>query len=95
MSEKKEATGWDALTVLALPALCVFQGYVVMRLWAWHVVPVFGGPYLSLGHSVGLMTIFGLAKARSRPDDGKSASETFMISALLYALSLFIGWCAR
>jgi len=92
--EKKKATGWDALALLLLPALCVFQGFVVMRLWGWHVVPVFGWPPLRLGHAVGLHTLFGILKMRSSPDDGKSLAHTFTVALAAYAIALLTGWLA-
>jgi hypothetical protein len=88
------ATIWDALAVLALPLILAFQGYVVMLLWAWHVVPVFSAPALGFGHAVGLQALLGLLKTRP-PASEKSLSHTTVTAIVIYLASLLVGWCAR
>lgn len=94
MTEKKPTTGWDVLAVLALPLLIVFEGYVLARLWAWHVVPVFGWPSIGLGHAVGLHAFVRLFRAKSTNRDTTLAHDVWL-AGWLYAIALLVGWCAR
>jgi len=97
MSTSEEETA-DALIGLAMvPVTIVFGGFVLMRLWAWHIVPVFGLPSLTLGHAIGVDLVVVLLRGihSNKKDDDRSASTAAFTSLFVHAIFLLVGWLAR
>jgi hypothetical protein len=90
----------DVLIGLAMvPVVVIFSGYVLMKLWAWHVVPVFDLPRLSWGHAIGLDLVALIFRGvNSKKDDSNpsapAATRGFAVCTL-FAIILLIGWLAR
>ncbi len=97
-AEEKMRNGRAGLAVLALvPVLVAFPPLVIMKLWAWHVVPVWRAPALSYGHSLGLSALLGILKARLTPSRKTTSVEDLqnMVAMLAaVAIALLVGWWA-
>lgn len=72
----------------------LFNGFVLLRLWAWFVVP-FGLPPLSLPWAIGLCIIVSLAKGWPESVDGAESPwftlfKPYVSSTLFLALGWFV-----
>lgn len=98
MTNEEQKTLGDILGFLTLPLLVLLDGYVIMRVWTWHVTPVFGVPLLTLGHAIGLDVLLMYAKYTNAPRD-KTDERSILNMAVARAFSsgcfLLIAWCAR
>ena len=82
------------LLTMIISAICA--GFVLMQLWSWIIVPIFGFQLLSLSHSVGLSFFINFVlKGKSKEPDGdfwKSFVKNIINSLTIWVLSLLIGW---
>jgi hypothetical protein len=81
---------------LGIPAISLLRGFVVAKLWAWFVVPVFALPGLSTvaALGIGMMLAYITQNTGSREDDRPTlsfASQT-LTQALNSAIVLGIGF---
>lgn len=87
MKERTEeslmALGCLAVVATALsPVFWVFWGWVVMKIWGWHVVP-FGIPPIGLARAVGLVALIGLLTKQDYELPNRDAGER-LIRSLVY-----------
>lgn len=84
--------------ILALSSLA--NAYVLVKLWAWFVVPTFAAPALSLPVAVGVGSIIGLLQPVPKDDEKKDESvlskwgRLFGQITLKPALYLLVGYIA-
>jgi hypothetical protein len=78
-------------------AVALWEAFVLLRLWAWFVVPTFGVPTLTYPIAVGIAATVSLLTLRTVRYKGHEVdlvaawSSAFVIPALILA----IGWTAR
>jgi hypothetical protein len=78
-----------------------FEGYVVMKLWDWFVIPTFGLPKLSIYTAIGIMLLMGLLTHQSdikKMLEERTTKEKWLAFALLFlrpAMFLFIGYVVK
>jgi len=87
--------GLVALVTLLAVTVAV-NGYVLMTLWGWFVVPIFRLPTLRLVDAVGLTSVIGFLmynRSNYKKLSGKdSAIEILNLLITRPVLSLFFGW---
>jgi hypothetical protein len=81
------------LFVAAFAAACAVNGWALMHLWRWFVVP-FGFPALSLPWAIGLSITVGFLTNHTIP---KKTDDTDTMKAALYVfvrplMAFLIGW---
>lgn len=91
----------EILIVLALgaavtAALCVVEGFVLMKLWAWFIIPTFGLPALSIPVAIGICLIGGfLTRQQLEQQGGDALDESVKLFGHGFfnaGLILFVGW---
>jgi hypothetical protein len=84
--------------VLTLTITQFINGFVIMKLWAWFIVPTFGVVQLGLVEAIGLMLVVNFFKPinSSKKDDTEEFWEKFLkgLGLLLFKAGfvLFVGW---
>jgi len=81
---------------LAVVPSTLLRGYVVSKLWLWHVVPVFHLAPISVSQAISVSLIFSVLTYHYTPDEKKRSAEE-IIGMLLAPfatniLLLFMGW---
>jgi hypothetical protein len=96
MADPTPEEGLKALLALALlPAIYILEGFVFMRLWAWHVVPVFHLGPMSIGHAIGVSTFIGVVRFRpSEPREEKPPLVVIKEHLMVAGVALLVGWLA-
>jgi len=93
MSDTK-SSGWKILALfLLMPFEVLWYGFVLVKLWSWFAVPIFGFRTLRIPEAIGvsLMTHF----LTSSSNDAKAQHDTFEAIGLAIAIplfGLFYGW---
>ncbi len=85
---------------LAVSILCrVYNGYILVKLWSWFIVPTFNLPALSIPVGIGISIVISLLTYQHIPsitDNSKSTRvklvEATITSILLTTLFLLNGW---
>lgn len=83
--------------VLAMVISPIVSGFVILKLWAWFVVPTFEAQPLRLVEAIGLMFLVNYLKAkRDKEADKEKFWEQFATNlafVILYAgFALLAGW---
>lgn len=89
--------------ILTIPLGIYYVGFIVACYWAWFVIPVFGGPQLSIHYAYGLSLFFnflllGTARANFKEifkDVDSELSRGWLIFGsyyLMYTLALGFAW---
>lgn len=98
MKEKYKQSGAEALATLFLlwPAIVIFGGFVVHKLWAWFAVPFLSAPPLPLAACIGLLTLKSYLLYRRQPtvEDENPWMQSVHI-ATVQAISLLTGYLAQ
>lgn len=85
--------GVVALLVI-IPAATLLEAWVLIRLWAWHIIPRFHVEALTYGAAVGISCVASLLTQQYVPakegDGGNLIASHFTRPLLI----LLIGWCA-
>lgn len=83
------------MTIIILP-LVALRGYVVSKLWAWFIVPIFGLPTLSVAQAVGVSLVVTYFTYHQTPDlkskDKKEKIEAAVVSLSQPLLTLLMGY---
>lgn len=89
--------GIFCIAMLAAIPLAIWNGYALMVLWGWFVVPLFDLPPLTIAQAIGLSVLVGFLTHQriESKEDEKPVEDT--ISAVLFAsvkpaMALLIGW---
>jgi hypothetical protein len=87
--------------LIALPfavALFAWNGFILSKLWAWHVVPALHTPPLSYMQAVGLVIVYSfvtyspLESAQIDELEGEAAVKGAARLFLVPGVYLFVGW---
>jgi uncharacterized membrane protein len=82
------------VAVIFIAAQMLLNGYVLATVWAWHVVPVFHAPELSIQHAIGLAMMATLVTFRARA--GKPSIADIIEYAFVHPLLvLLIAYVVR
>jgi hypothetical protein len=97
--KRRAGLGLVLLSLVFTIPLYILEGWVVVKLWGWFVVPRFGAHPISIAEGIGLSLIASLVTHEFTPDDeSKSVEErTFerLVDSLLMAvLALLFGFVA-
>ena len=93
-----EAVGKFFTTLIMGLFSIIARGFVIMKLWAWFIVPIFTLNALTLVHAIGLSLTIGLLtselKQEEEDEDGWFAKimKRFIFLVVVYAAILFEGW---
>lgn len=75
----------------------IIDGYVLVKLWSWFAVPVFGVPQISLAPAIGIGILVSFLTHQNIPSQkdreiseviGAALGETILYPAVV----LFVGW---
>lgn len=87
------------LMIIAIPLSALASGFVLVRMWAWFVMPVFAVSPLSIGYALGIalivsyMTYQGNNNCTQKPRSALEAGGEMLVTALLRPLfTLAIGY---
>ena len=78
----------------------MLRGYVMVRLWAWFMIPMFKLPPLPVAGAIGLMVVVGMVTTKYEPKK-KDKTEDFtyskaitnmLITTLIPLVFLLEGW---
>lgn len=83
-----------------VPVSAVTWGFLTMKLWAWFVVPTFGGPALGLWTAIGIRMLVSTAAYRPSDDSkkrkfGETVSWVFTNAIVLPLMLLGMAWVVR
>lgn len=85
-----------ALSGLVTAVLSVWEGFVLMKLWAWFVIPTFGLPALTIPIAIGISLLVGFLAHQMRSDSGKDPFEEsiklFSYGFVNAAVVLLVGY---
>ena len=76
----------------------IARGFVIMKLWAWFIVPIFTLNALTLVHAIGFSLVVGLLTSELKPEDDDGEGwfakiiTRFVFLVIVYAAVLFEGW---
>jgi hypothetical protein len=95
MSDVKDKDPHWWIGIFLMPAIFLTDGFVVMKLWGWHVAPLFDWPALTLGRSIGIQAIIAVISFNpSRPTNDTTAIVRGGSVLLASWLMLLVGWLA-
>lgn len=95
--------GWLSLIVVGTPLHLAANGFVLLKLWAWFVVPL-GVVPITFWHAVGIDCVFTfvvLAAIPAPPKDAGIATTWARLinriaqAGVLLVLGAFVHWMAR
>lgn len=73
------------ITILSLPLLAVWRGYVLSIVWSWFIIP-FGFDELGVAHAIGLsmaISMFTYAGSDSKDQDALTSLFSRILDPLL------------
>lgn len=72
--------------------LTCLRAFVLLKLWTWFVMPLFGLPALTIPYAIGLSLVVSLFFHST----AKKEDKNFWVSAITSPLiALFIGWIVQ
>ena len=86
------------LGIILTPLALIWRGWVLTKLWAWFVVPVFGLPALGIATAIGLSVVVGYLVYHMddsvKVEREKWAAFGYPVSVMFLhpAIALGIGW---
>lgn len=88
------------IIVLAIIISSIINGFVIMKLWAWFVVPTFEANPLRLVEAIGLIFLVNYLKAkRDKEDDKDKFWKQFVINMtfiiFMAGFALLSGWIVQ
>lgn len=86
------------ISILISIPITVWQGFVLTKLWAWFIVPVFALPALGLIPAIGLALVISLLTTHIPATNEDVRLERLLVHQLvmgfvLPAFALLSGWC--
>lgn len=94
----KQTTGC-VISLLTVPVAIILRGWVLVVLWEWFVVPLFGLPTPTIPFAIGLVLVFGMLSPwnMNKDTDQDKMGEHYWIKGVVTALGtpilqLAIGW---
>jgi len=95
MSKEDPSPASAFLALVLLPAMYILEGFVITRLWTWHIMPVFHLGPMSIGHAIGVSTLIGMV--RFRPSELREEKPPLVVikeHLMVSGVSLLVGWLA-
>lgn len=100
---KGEKTVGCLLLLISMFASAPLKAWVLIRVYDWHVRPIFGGPQWHILQVWGLMMFVGLLTYNGSVSSGKkkdmeildSGAQALGMEILYPLLCLFIAWCLK
>ena len=92
---------WILGVPVFLVAIAVWDGYVLMHLWEWFAVPVFGLPILKLTQAIGVAMVAGFLTSQFHPvgyetrSDMKQFTDAVWFAVCSPAVALLGGWIVK
>lgn len=88
------------LNIILCGGLIVWQGFILSKLWAWFLVPIFGAPELGCAGAIGCGAVLSTVVYSMKKTDATAYSDREMFDmiwhrASLYATLLLIGYLAQ
>ena len=84
------------LSILVTAGLALWDGFVLMKLWAWFIVPLFHLPALTIAAAIGLGLIASFLTHQMRPDNEENPlaamANIFGYGFVNAGMCLLIGW---
>ena len=93
-----EAVGKFFTTLIMGLFSIIARGFVIMKLWAWFIVPIFALNALTLVHAIGFSLVVGLLTSELKPEHEDEEGwflkiiTRFVFLVIVYAAVLFEGW---
>jgi hypothetical protein len=85
--------GGAAVITLIVGAIAIYRGFVLCKLWAWFMVPLFHLPELTIPFAIGISLAIGMFQhSTQNADKGKEYWLTVIASPLVV---LFMGWIVK
>ncbi len=87
-----ESFGKICFAFLVVIITILISGFILMKMWAWFMVPVFSLPEFNLYQAIGVSTFLSYIKGAKIDDKEKEWSEVVLnfIKSLIYTGALFI-----
>ena len=78
-------------------AITLLRAFVLIQLWSWFVIPMFGLPILTIPFALGLSLIVGMFHPSLNPDTtDNNKNKTIIANAFLNPIFvLLIGWVIK
>ena len=80
------------LGLLLVAMVALVRAFVLIRLWAWFIVPTFQLPILNYPYAIGLSLVIGLFTIGIKTEEGK---KIWVYAILGPFLTLFMGWIVK
>lgn len=92
-----ENLGKFTVFIISIVVAVIVRGFVLTKLWAWFIVPVFELSPLRIVEAIGISTLIGYltySREKGKEDDDfwKKFIESLVVSIVLALLSLGMGW---
>lgn len=97
-----EIFGKFCFTIILITVSMLIGGFVMMKLYGWILVPIYGINPITVGQAIGLATFIGYTQLgitmnmKSDIDEDKSFIVIFITKLItnifMYGLILLIGW---
>ena len=84
--------GGIILGLLLVAMVALVRAFVLIRLWAWFIVPTFQLPLLNYPYAIGLSLVIGLFTIGAKTEEGK---KLWFYAILGPFLTLFMGWIVK
>jgi hypothetical protein len=95
-TKEEEHVSVHVVMLALVPAVIWWDGYVLAKLWGWHVAPAFGLPELEVGVACGITLIMShLTHQLPQTADKRTSAEStarLVGMATRAAFALFAGW---
>jgi hypothetical protein len=97
VTDRNDNSGaFAVISLLLVFPLAAWKGWVLVRIWAWFVVPL-GVPALTVWHAAGLSLLVGWladssAYFANTSEDKRSRAEKFVTSVTLSVLTPLLTW---
>jgi hypothetical protein len=92
------ALGIFFLCLVAIPLGMIWNAFVVTKLWAWFIVPIFGLAPLALVPAMGVVLVIAYlthqtpTKSKSGDDITEGFIHALCVVVLKPAIALVVGW---
>lgn len=100
MSKGEKA--FAACFAIIMGAVAIFsEGFVIMKLWGWYVVPEFAVPPMTIITAIGISLLWGIVSLKRRDywpkqnDDDEELADKLALSTtpvIIYWVAFFTGW---
>lgn len=79
--------------IIVVVLVSIMASFVVMKLYGWILVPIYGISTITMGQAYGLGVIISLVKAKV-DDEPSKFSDDIIKAVVFYACMLLLGWIA-